>query len=843
MSGPTQTSAIIPSPRVAWPAALLVLAIFAAYANSLGGPFVYDDIPSIAANPTIRHFTPLRDVLLPPSQGGVTVSGRPMLNLSFALNYAISGDKVWSYHALNVLIHASAALLLFGIVRRTLARPPLRERFGATVLPLALAIAALWALHPLQTQAITYIVQRAESLMGFFYLLTLYAFVRATDCHLLSDKVISRSEGNLGVCHLIGDKPDARNRTTWLAISVVACALGMATKEVMVTAPVIILLYDRTFVTGSFRAAWQERRRFYSGLGATWLLLAALVLSTGGNRGGSIGFGVGVSWWSYGLTQFEAMTRYLGLSVWPHPLVFEYGTFWVHRLADVLPYAALVLALIAATIHGLWRIPVLGFAGAWFFGILAPSSLSPGTTQMIVEHRMYLPLAAIIAAVVLAAHAKFGRSVLAASAAVALAAGIGTAVRNHDYRSAIDLWSETLARRPDNPRARENLGEALIHAGRLREGIAQYEEALRLKPDDAQIHYNLGLAFAEAGEGAAAIPHYETAVRLAPKDAKVHNNLALALAAAGQFEPALAHAALAARLMPDNAEMRYNHALYLDGAGRMPEAVAEYEAALRLRPDYAEAHNNLGNAFLQLGRLPEAVAHYEQTLRLRPDSTEARSNLGLVFRKLGRNAEAVPQFEAVLKVVPGDATAHRNLGDLALEAGRPADAIAHYEAALRTKPDAVETLTNLGRALVQSGRLREAVAVDERALGIAPAAVGTRYNLANALFQLGDLTAAAARYGEVVQAQPDFVDARFNLAATLLRLGRIPETVACYEELLHRTPNDATAHAELANVLAHLDRAGEAITHYETALRLRPDFPAAREELSRLRAAQSPTNR
>ncbi len=817
MSGLAQLPASPPARPIPWPAALLVLAIFAVYADSLTGPFVYDDIPSIAANPTIRDLADWPDLLLPPSAGGVTVSGRPVLNLSFALNYAISGSAVWSYHALNILIHTGAALLLFGIVRRTVGRSPLRDRFGAVAAPLAFAVAALWALHPLQTQAITYTVQRAESLMGFFYLLTLYAFVRATGAQSTD---ASRNQG--------GDRG-------WLMTSVAACALGMATKEVMVTAPVMVLLYDRTLVGGSFGGAWRERRRFYLALGATWLLLAGLVLSTGGNRGGSIGPGVGVSAWAYGLTQFEAVTRYLGLSIWPHPLVFEYGTFWVHGFPDVLPSAVVVLALIGVTIHGLWKNSAVGFAGAWLFGILAPSSLSPGTTQMIVEHRMYLPLAAVVALVVLAAQARFGGRALLGCGVAALALGAATACRNRDYRSAIILWSETLARRPDNPRARENLGEAFVKAGRVREGIAQYEAAVRLQPDDAQFHYNLGLALAGTGDRPAAIGQYEIAVRLAPDDANIHNNLALACAASGQTAAALVHAALAARLMPDNPEMHYNFALYLDGAGRTLEAVAEYEAALRLRPDYAEAHNNLGNAALRLGRVPEAVAHYERALRIDPNSVEAHSNLGFALLKLGRQSEAVVHYEAVLKLAPADATAHRNLGDLALAAGRAAEAIAHYDAALRTKPDDVVTLTGLGRALAQAGRVREAVTTDERALQLAPDAVGTRYNLANAWFQLGDFAAAAARYEEVVRLQPGFGDARFNLAAALVRLGRLSEAVECYEELLRRTPNDAAAHAELANLFAHLGRPAEAIAHYETALRLNPDFPAARAELERLR--------
>src|SRR5205814_1871745 len=146
----------------------------------------------------------------------------------------------------------------------------------------------------------------------------------------------------------------------------------------MATAPLMVLFYDRTFVSGSFKEAWKQHRLYYLCLAATWLLLGYLVLSTGGNRSGTVGFHVGVAWWAYGLTQFGAVFRYLWLSLWPHPLVFEYGTYWIKHASEVVPQAVVVLALLSATVFALRRQPALGFLGAWFFVILSPTSLVPG---------------------------------------------------------------------------------------------------------------------------------------------------------------------------------------------------------------------------------------------------------------------------------------------------------------------------------------------------------------------------------------------------------------------------------------------------------------------------------
>ena len=156
----------------------IVAAGCAVYANALKGSFVYLDLSAIADNPTIRHLWPIWGALRPPPDGSLTVGGRPLLNLSLAVNYAISGLQPWSYHAVNILIHLSAGLAFFGIVRRTLARGAVP---GAAGVGAAFLAALAWTVHPLQTESVTYIVQRAESLMGLCYLLTLYCFIRSAE--------------------------------------------------------------------------------------------------------------------------------------------------------------------------------------------------------------------------------------------------------------------------------------------------------------------------------------------------------------------------------------------------------------------------------------------------------------------------------------------------------------------------------------------------------------------------------------------------------------------------------------------------------------------------------------
>ena len=632
----------------------LMLAAFAAYHNSLAGPFVFDDGPAIVENPSIRRLWPLGPLLAPGLDGGVTVSGRPLVNLTFALNYALGGGSVGGYHLVNLFIHALAGLTLFGVVRRTWAR--FRP---AEALPAAFCVALLWLLHPLQTAAVTYMVQRAESLVALCYLLTLYGFIRGAEA-----------------------APPGR----WFGLSVGACLAGMASKEVMVTAPLLVLLYDRTFVAGTFREAWRLRWRYYLGLAATWLLLAWLVTGTAG-RGGTAGFGTTVGPWSYLLTQCQAIVHYLRLAVWPDPLVFDYGTATVRRLGDVWPQALLLVALAAGTVFALVRRPVWGFAGAWFFLILAPSSsIVPVASQTMAEHRMYLPLAALVALVVAGLQARLGRrSVVACGVLAAVLMGL-TLRRNPDYRSEAGLWADTVAKQPANGRAHNNLGKALFAAGRPEESLATYAEAIRLEPAVPEPYYNLGLALARLQRPAEAAARYEEALRLQPAYPEAHNNLGNVLLAAGRLDEAGVHYEEAVRLKPGFAEAHSNLANVRLEQGRGPEAIRHGEAAVRLDPRAAAARYNLGNALVQAGRLPEALSHYEEALRLKPDYADVANNLGNVLVELGRLPEAVTIYEQAVRLDPAYADPRRNLAVLLTQQGRVPEAVAQLQAYVQLRP-------------------------------------------------------------------------------------------------------------------------------------------------------------
>jgi len=663
-------------------AAAIAVAALAIYANTFSNGFVFLDTADIVGNATIRHLSELGRVLAPPAAGGLTVGGRPLVNFTLALNYAVSGVDPWSYHLANALIHLGAGLALFGVVRRT---PPRSTLF-------AFSVALLWTVHPLQTEAVSYVVQRAESLMGLLYLLTLYGFIRYTEA------------------------PAERR---WAVLAVLSCFLGMATKEVMVSAPVIVFLYDRTFVSGSFAAAWRRHRAVLLGLAASWLVVVGLTLGAG-ERGGTAGFGVGVSWGDYLLTQFPAVLHYLRLAAWPHPLVFDYGAHWFNGLGEVLPAAVAVVGLAVLTLVALWRWPVAGFLGFVFFSILAPTSLVPGISQTLAEHRMYLALGPLVIAFIWAMQRWLEPRVeLAVVLLLASVFGLLTVSRNEDYRSDLTLWTDTVAKLPDQARGHYNLGVALGDAGRATAGleelqealrlnpnypeaydsigiilaksgrgpeaIADYAEALRLRPRFSDAHYNLGTALGVAGRYDEAVAEFRAALRIQPEFAEAEDNLGEALARMGQFGEALPHFAKAVALKPEEAKFYFDWAAALQGAGQAAEAIARYEEALRLKPAYAEAHTNLGVALASADRLSEAIGHFEKATQINPNSVNAHYNLAGALTNAGRLPEAIAEYERVLRLNPGYADAHANLGLVLRAAGRSGEADAQAAEAERLK--------------------------------------------------------------------------------------------------------------------------------------------------------------
>lgn len=639
-----------------WLVALLIAAVAViAYANAFAGVLVFDDLSSIADNPNIRS---LGRSLHTPAET-VTLAGRPVASFTFGLNYALAPREsrdvfsagqgadaapvhanLWGYHAVNLVVHVLAALVLFGVVRRTLRSPRLEGRFGSVATPLAACVSLLWVAHPLTTSAVTYVVQRVESLMALLYLLTVYCAIRCAPGLKAGGPTPSGNAKSVIRHSLWEPQASAWGRGIWSAAAVVACALGMATKETMVSAPIVVCLYDWVFLgppnSGSRRSTgWRPRWRLYGLLASTWVVLVWLLI--GNPREASVGIGLhGWSAWGYLKTQAMAIVHYLKLVFVPWPLSLSYE--WSEpTLGRALPYMLLLAALGIATVWGIVRRHGAGFAGACFFLVLAPtSSILPITTEVVAEHRMYLALACVISVVVVGIYglAWDGRwaawfrerarswrlGAVVGVAVVVSVLGYRTHLRNDDYRSEDRIWAEVVAREPASARAQANYGWALLREGRHGDAEQHLRTALALQPRYAEAEANLGIALAGQNRLEEAIEHLRRAASLSPALQNVWFNLGEALQEAGRDQQAGEAYTRALASAPDDV-MLLNRLAAIRATSATPQArdggvavtLAERAVALTGNGDPVSL-DTLAASYAEAGRFPDAVRAGERAL-------------------------------------------------------------------------------------------------------------------------------------------------------------------------------------------------------------------------------------
>jgi protein O-mannosyl-transferase len=593
-------SRVAPGPSVWLVAIVLAISLAVVYGRALDAPFVFDDHDTLTRNASIRSLWPLigtsehRGPLNPVRD--LPTSARPLVNFSFALNYYFAGLDLVAFHVVNVVIHFLSAMLLWLIVRQTLLLPRFGNRFVSGAGWLGFAVSLLWSVHPLQTEAVEYITQRTELMMAFFYLATIYCSLR-----YWSDIPLPPREGK-------GEGFSSSfsfHRTLWLTLAILACLCGMLSKEVMVSAPIIILLFERTFVTGSFARSLRQSWPLYVGLAFTWIPL--IILSTDRPRSYSSGFHLCENIWVWWFTQCKTVLMYLKLAVWPWPLRSAYELPHVKTFISFCVYVIPVLLLALLTLALVKRNNPVGFLLFFVAAILAPTSVVPIMTEMAAERRMYLPLAAIltllVAGVYLFAKRQHQLSVAAGEsspdsktprntgfalmAILAVLFGFLSSQRLSDYYNETDMWQQVAESQPQNHMAHYNLGIIYNEQGRQEESFAELQAAVAANPSfpDARSAYGFALMY----------------------------------------------------------------------AGRMPEAIESIKIALELEPEYVPALNNMGIALSKLNRHTEAVDYLQRAVHIDPNHADAHHNLGMALLQLGRTAEAIEELQAAHQLAPGDA--------------------------------------------------------------------------------------------------------------------------------------------------------------------------------------------
>lgn len=620
-----------------------------AFGPALRAPFDFDDVDAVTNNVSIRRLWPPGDMLHPPGFGA-PVSGRPVVNVSFGLNYAVNRalgiaqspaavapNESIGYHVTNMLLHIAAALLLAAIIRRTIRFGRVPDEWRDSADRIAAIAAGIWLIHPLQTEAVDYVSQRTEVLASVFYLTALYAAIRAWQ----NDRLTAGA-------------------TLFSVTAVVAALLGVGSKEILITLPIIVMLYDRAFLASDWTSPWRtaSRRSLYLALLATSGVCLARVAA--GARDTTAGFGGDVTWYQYLYSQAWAITHYVRLFFWPDALTFDYGLHVVTGLAGV-PGAILLTAVFVATVAA-WLKPQrqwLGFLGAWFFLLLAPSSsFVPIRTEIAAERRIYLALAAVIVLLVVAAESALrriarsrkNRGAAAGPARTYVFIALGLLVcaltgasfrRSAMYDDLKVRWLDGIAATPANGRAYQNLASAELRADPKNIDAADnwLQQAMTIDSLyvpawvlDAKLAANRG----RLDEALLLLSH---ALKLHPLDADATEEVGKVLLLQKHPELAVPYLRQVAALRPNAQLLTTLGIAYLE-IRRVDLAVAVLEVAARMDSAQLQARRLLGAALIEQDRGAEALPYLEQANRLEPNSGVVLGLLGIAYAQTGKQAAA-----------------------------------------------------------------------------------------------------------------------------------------------------------------------------------------------------------
>ena len=592
-------------PRInRWIVLALVVATTLAYVPALRAPFVVDD--NWAIEPA-GHWQ---------AAEGMPTAGRPMALATLAANYAVNRalgvdqrpdphgpNKGVSYRLFNLFVHLFAGALLFAVLRRGMREGAIPDEWRAIADPVAGIVTALWLLHPIQSEVINYIVQRTEAQASLCYLAVLYASQRAWPGALWS-------------------------RVRWYAVAVIACVLGMLSKEIVISAPLAVMLYDRAFRLPSWRALlWPGNGRgfLYVALWISCLVPLALVARTG--RGEPPDLHLLVPWYAYLYTQCWAIAHYLRLVVWPNALSADYGFRAIHGARGV-PGLLLLSVLGAATLAAWARVQRWGwfaFLASMFFMLLAPSSsVVPVALEIAAERRIYLALAPVLVVAVVGvewirrrvAPQVSRRWLWGGGAGVAGALAVATAMRSRTYTSPEALWRSAAQAVPENSRALGFLGVALFNSRPPKVAAAESAFVMAFAHDSSCQGGCREYATLLASEGkfSEAVPLLERQVvqygSRAMNDVLLNQQLALDLMRLNDYKDAVPDLERLVQLDPNVPHFVALGVACLS-AGRREEAVATFRHIAAL--DSGNAHLQQLSARLQDdARYPEALPNLQE---------------------------------------------------------------------------------------------------------------------------------------------------------------------------------------------------------------------------------------
>jgi len=595
--------------RVALISIVLMVVILAVYAQVGNHQFInLDDNAYVTNNPYVAGGLTGKNVLW----AFTTIDyfyWQPVTWLSHMADVQLYGMDPRGHHVSNVALHMISSLFVLLLFFR------LTGEFWQSSF-----VAFLFALHPQSVESVAWVAERKDVISALFWFLTLFIYVEFT----------------------------AKRRLSLYVLSLCSFMIGLMSKPMVVTLPVIMLLLD-FWPLGRYRFQDQklplrkrldhimpvivEKLPFFAGS-----LISAVVTIYGHNQAGGIRNLNDISVWLRVENALVSYVSYIGKTFLPLDLAVLYPFPAFIALWQAIGALFLLLFITVIVVRVRHDQPYFVVGWFWFLLTLVPViGLFQTGEQSMADRFSYLPRIGLFIMVAWGASeltkgVRYRHGFLVLTAGAVIIASTTLTWRQLGYwRDNISLYQRTLQLTTGNYTIHNNLGLALAEQGNLQSAIQEYREALRIKPDNAFSHNNLGLALAKQGNIDAAISEYQAALLLNPNYTIAHNNLGIALASKGDLDAAIRRYRDALRISHNNADAHYNLGLAYAGKGDIDAAISEYKEALRITPNDIDAHMNLGTALAGKGQLDLAILKFQEILQLSPGNTIAQNNLRLAL--------------------------------------------------------------------------------------------------------------------------------------------------------------------------------------------------------------------
>ncbi len=662
------------------PSVLLLLVFlttvgFVIYSNTFDGAFQLDDETSITTNERIHRLEDIGTIWR-------HWPARFLTYLSLAVNYHIGKEEVFGYHVVNLTLHLVATLLVFWFIGLLFRTPALRASVPAAFARLYAFLAALiFVTHPLQTQGVTYICQRAVTLASVFYLLTLCAYMKS--------RLIERGE-------------EEGFFNSWCILSWTSAAVAMFTKEWVITLPFAIWIIERFFISSGEKTPW---RRLLPYFGITLILPLTMGLTR------SVDFVQmrkadepvpNMNLYQYLVTQFRVMFSYLRLLCFPANQMLDYD-YPLYRSIFVWPTFLGLMGLtgigwLAARVRR--HQPLITFGVIWFFLTIFPESGLIPIRDLIFEHRLYLPMVGFALVVVGASFALLGRgdwrrpTVLILT--VALVFAVLTYRRNFVWKSQMTMWEDVADKAPGKARAYKGIGFEYEKAGDFKKALEAYQRAIELHPSYDEVYYNMANIYIEQKKFDLAMAMFDRAIEIKANYAMAYHNRALLYAMIGENDKAIHDLDKAIALRPDYTLAYRNRGYYYSLKKNYERSVVDYDRALELNPEYDVVWGERGAAYAKLGDYEKAIPDYRQALLLNMRTPQVYSNLGYALYKVGKSREALRHLTTAVQLDPNFVNAFHNRAQVYTDLKEYRKALVDFSRAIELAPDFAVAYRNRG---------------------------------------------------------------------------------------------------------------------------------------------------